>query len=410
MNELYNIIINNIIIIFFIISIYFTIKYKFIQLKSPFKSFKIMKEDKNKSTYKTFMVSLASHIGTGNVVGITSALIIGGPGSLFWMWINAIFMSIFSYIENTLGQKYKVKINGEFRGGSAYYISKGINKKYLGIIISLFLVLANTIFFQPIQVNTISEAIYITTKIPKLIICLFIILFTIFVIFKGTKTIIKFSEVIVPIMSISYLIIGLVVIIFNINIFPKVIITILEDAFNIDSILGGCIYVGMKRSLFSHEAGLGTMPTISSMAECNKPEDQGMISCFGVFIDTIFICSVTGFMILIYNIDLLKYEGVDLIIYTFQIIFGKFGIYLSVFFMVSFALATVVSQYYLGESNLLFISNQKKYKFLYRLLFIIGIIMGVFLNNSSIWSVIDIGLILLGIVNIYTIFKLKKNM
>jgi len=402
-------IINIIIIMIFLISIYFTIKYKFIQLKSPFKAFKIMKKDKNKSTYKTFMVSLASHIGTGNVVGITSALIVGGAGSIFWMWVNAIFMSIFSLIENTLGQIYKEKIDDEYRGGSSYYISKGLNKKWLGVIISLFLVLSNTIFFQPLQVNTISESIYITTGLSKYIIFLLLSLFAIFIIFKGTKAIVKFSEVIVPIMSISYMIIGLIIIVFNMGIFPNVIVKIMSDAFNLDSILGGCLYVGMKRSLFSHEAGLGTMPTISAMSETEKPINQGYISAFGVFIDTIIICSVTGFMILIYDIDLTSYTGVDLIIFIFENIFGKFGIILAVFFMISFALATVVSQFYLGESNLLFISKNNIAKFFYKILFLIGIFLGVFLDNNSIWEIIDIGLILLGIVNIYAIFKLEKN-
>ena len=368
-----------------------------------------MKNDKNKSTYKTFMVSLASHIGTGNVVGITSALIIGGPGSLFWMWVNALFMSVLSLIENTLGQIYKEKIDNENRGGSAFYISKGLNKKWLGIIISIFLVLANTIFFQPLQVNTISESIFLTTGLSKYIIFFGLSVFTIFIIFKGTKSITKFCEVIVPIMSLSYIIIGLIIIIFNIRIFPNMIGKILQDAFNIDSILGGVIYVGMKKSLFSHEAGLGTMPTISAMSSSEKPTDQGFISCFGVFIDTIVICSITGLMILLYDIDLTCYTGVDLIIYIFNMIFGQFGEILAIFFMISFALATVVSQFYLGESNLLFITKNKYIKFLYKCLFLFGIFLGVFLNNSSIWDMIDIGLVLLGIINIYAIFKLEKN-
>ena len=401
--------INVIIIIYFILSIYFTIKYKFIQLKSPIKAFKVMKKDKNKSAYRTFMVSLASHIGTGNVVGITSALIIGGKGSLFWMWVNALFMSIFSLIENTLGQVYKVKIDDEYRGGSAYYISKGLNKKWLGIIISIFLVLANTIFFQPLQVNTISESIYLTTGISKYLIFICLSLFAIFVIFKGTKSIIKFSEIIVPIMSLSYITIGIIIVIFNIRIFPNMIGEIIEDAFSYESILGGVIFVGMKKSLFSHEAGLGTMPTISAMSNTEKPSDQGFISCFGVFIDTIIICSITGFMILLYDINLDSYTGVDLIIYIFEIIFGTFGKYLAVFFMISFALATVVSQFYLGESNLLFITKDKVSRFLYKCLFLLGILLGVFLNNDSIWTMIDTGLVLLGAVNIYSVFKLQRS-
>ena len=186
------------------------------QLKSPFKSYKIIVKDKSKSSYQTFMVLLASHIGTGNIVGITSALIVGGPGSLFWMWIYAIFASILSLIENTLAQVYKEKIDNENRGGSSYYIFKGLGLKKLALVIAFFLMLSNTIFFQPLQVNTISETIIILTNTKKIIIFIFLLGFTFLVIFRGTKTIVHFSEFIVPIMSITYILLGLFLIVINI--------------------------------------------------------------------------------------------------------------------------------------------------------------------------------------------------
>lgn len=402
--------INIIICFFFLISIYFTIKYRFIQLKSPIKSYKIMVKKKDKSSYQAFMVSLASYIGTGNVVGITSALIVGGKGTLFWMWIHAFFSSILSFMENTLGQIYKEKIACENRGGSAYYIAKGLGKKHIATIISIFLVLSNTIFFQPLQVNTISETLNITINIPKIVIFIMFIIFTVFIIFKGTKTIVRFSEFIVPVMSISYILIGLFLIILNITKFPLVIKEIILDAFSKESILGGVIFVGFKRSLFSHEAGLGTMPTISAMAESSKPINQGYISCFGVIIDTIVICSITGFMILLYDINIKCDSQVGLIINVFTIIFGKIGIFLASFFMITFALATVCSEFYLGESNLLFFSKRNKIlHLLYKFLFLLGIFLGIFLNNNSIWNIIDFGMVLLGVVNIYAIIKLRKE-
>ncbi|MCI6014980.1 MAG: alanine:cation symporter family protein [Coprobacillus sp.] len=406
-------IINIIILVFFLFSIYFTIKYKFMQLKSPFKSYKIIVKDKSKSSYQTFMVLLASHIGTGNIVGITSALIVGGPGSLFWMWIYAIFASILSLIENTLAQVYKEKIDNENRGGSSYYIFKGLGLKKLALVIAFFLMLSNTIFFQPLQVNTISETIIILTNTKKIIIFIFLLGFTFLVIFRGTKTIVHFSEFIVPIMSITYILLGLFLIVINIEKFPSVIKIIIEDAFKRESILGGVIFVGFKRSLFSHEAGLGTMPTISAMDECDKPINQGFISCFGVFIDTIVMCSLTGFMILLYNVKLENSSQVELIINVFKMIFGKTGVFLASFFMLTFAFATFVSQFYLGESNLLFLtkdkeSKRKVYSILYKILFIMGIFLGVYSNTNSIWNIIDIGMILLGIINLYAICKLSS--
>lgn len=402
-------IINAIIIIFFFMSIFFTFKYRFLQFKS-FSAFKkVILKEKSKSSYQTFMVSLASHIGTGNVVGITSALIIGGKGSLFWMWIFAVFASILSLMENTLGQIYKRNIDGENRGGSSYYISEGLGYKKIGILISVFLVLSNTIFFQPIQVNTISESIHYIINVPRIVILIGLIMLFVMTIFKGTKLVVRITEMIVPIMSISYILVGIVVIIYNIQSFPNVIISIIKDAFKKESIFGGAIFVGFRRSLFSHEAGLGTMPTISAMAESEKPINQGFLSCLGVFIDTIVICSITGFMILLYDVDLSLFNGIDLIMYIFTKIFNEFGKYLAGFFMILFAFATVVSQYYQGESNLLFISRRKIFKKIYKMLFVLGMIIGVFLSNDYIWFIIDIGMILLGIVNVVSLIKMRKK-
>lgn len=406
-----NQLINIIVIFFFLLSIFFTFKYRFIQLKAITITNNVLRRNKEhtKKAYQTFLVSLANHIGVGNIVGITSALIIGGPGSLFWMWIYALFSSIFSIMENTLSICYREKINGEYRGGSAYYLKKGLNSKVFSLLISVFLVLSNTILFQPLQVNTINLALNISLGIPKEVTLIFLLLLCFFVIFKGTKKIIKFSEIIVPIMSLLYVFIGIVIIIINFKIFPKVLGLILREAFDKEAILSGCIYVGIKRSLFSHEAGLGTTPSISAMTENVKPIEQGYISAVGIFIDTLVMCSITGFMVLIYNVDLTVYDGVDLIIYIFEIIFGSFGGFLAVFFLLTFALATIVSEYYLGESNFLFISKKKKSKIIFKILFITGIIMGIFLDTSKIWFFIDLGIILLGLINIISIIRLRKK-
>ena len=312
-------------------------------------------------------------------------------------------------MENTLSICYREKINGEYRGGSAYYLKKGLNSKVFSLLISVFLVLSNTILFQPLQVNTINLALNISLGIPKEVTLIFLLLLCFFVIFKGTKKIIKFSEIIVPIMSLLYVFIGIVIIIINFKIFPKVLGLILREAFDKEAILSGCIYVGIKRSLFSHEAGLGTTPSISAMTENVKPIEQGYISAVGIFIDTLVMCSITGFMVLIYNVDLTVYDGVDLIIYIFEIIFGSFGGFLAVFFLLTFALATIVSEYYLGESNFLFISKKKKSKIIFKILFITGIIMGIFLDTSKIWFFIDLGIILLGLINIISIIRLRKK-
>ena len=404
--------VNIILILFFVLSILYSFKYKFIQFKSFKETKEIFFNNKEKSVYQSFIVALGSHIGVGNIIGVTTALIYGGPGSLLWMVVFALFSSIFSLIENTLAIKYRVIIDGENRGGSSYYIYYGLGKKVIAIIIAFFLLVTSGVIFQSIQVNSISESLNIVFNLKKDIVYIALVLFAIFFIFTGTKRIVKFSEVIVPIMSIGYLIISIYAIISNIKEVPNVFKLIITEAFNFKSIFAGGLFVGIKRSLFSHEAGLGSMPTISAMSDADKPIKQGYAQVMGVFIDTVIMCSLTGIMILVYKVDLNKYTGYDLIVYAFTNIFGFYGKYLACFFMFTFGLATVVSQYYLGESNLLFISKQKKKKklvLMYQCMFIIGITIGVFYPLNKIWDLIDYGMIGIGIINLYAIIRLEKD-
>ncbi|MGB4696168.1 MAG: alanine:cation symporter family protein, partial [Bacilli bacterium] len=297
-------------------------KYKFIQFRAFKETKKILVDEKNKSSYSSFLVSLAAHIGTGNIVGISTALIYGGPGSLFWMWIFTVFSSIFSLMENTLAQIYKVKINGENRGGASFYIRMGFNNRFLATLFSVFFLLTNTVFFQPLQVNTISESLVHVFGINKLVLLIALFVFAYFVIFKGTARIVCFCERIVPIMSVGYIAVAVSVIFANISRFPAIFSMIMSDAFNPKSLVSGwatsSLIIGFKRSLFSNEAGLGTAPSISAMADPKKPLAQGFVQVIGVFTDTILICSLTGFMLLIYGFDLSLYQGADLIIRFFE--------------------------------------------------------------------------------------------
>jgi len=403
-------------IIFFIIAVVVSFKYRFIQFRAFQETKKVLLKEKNRSSYQAFMVSLASHIGTGNIVGISTAVIYGGAGALFWMWVFAVFSSVFSLMENTLGQLHKEKISDEYRGGACFYIKKGLNNGFLAFIFSFFLVLSNTIFFQPIQVNTVSETIHLTFGIDRLLILIGLFLFTYFVIFKGTKTIIAFCEKLVPVMAIGYFVITVLIVLCNIVYLPFVFCTIFREAFSLSALsagaFGSCMIVGFKRSLFSNEAGLGTMPTISAMADIDYPLKQGFICVVGIFVDTIVLCSLTGLVILIYNINPSAYSGCDLILYVFEETLGLFGKYISFFFLFTFAIGTVVSQFYLGESNLLYLINKKRkkntYLFLYKCLFLVGIIIGVNNSTKSIFNVVDTGIVILGVFNIYALLKLSK--
>lgn len=403
--------INIIIFFIFIISIVYTFKYKFIQ----FNIIDGIKPTlKNKSSIMAFLVSLGSHIGAGNILGVTAALIIGGPGSLFWMIICTFFTTIFSLMENTIALKYRVKIDKEYRGGSPYYILFGLNKLKLSKIFSYVLVLSSTIFFLPIQVKGVEDAIIYNFKIEKIYILLGLIIFSIIIIFRGTKILTNFIKFLVPTMTIIFLIICFYALINKYYLIGDVIKLILKDALQIRAGIGGVIAIGLKRSLFSNEAGLGTAPSINTMSDTNKPLSQGYLQVLTCFIDTIVMCVLLGFIILQYNVDLNSLDESKVAILVFEQIFNKYGNYIGSFFLFTFSLATIVSGYYAGETNMLFNGmlkgkRKKLYKCIYRILFMSGLIIGTFFSNNKIWNLVDIGLILLGVINIWVIIKLEND-
>lgn len=330
------------------------------------------------------------------------------------MFIFTLFSSIFSLFENTLGLKYQVTIEGERRGGSPYYILYGLKNKKLSFIFSLILVLSSIIFFLPIQIKGITFSIKNLININYYIIFITLIIFSFIFIFRGTNIIAKIINKIVPIMTSIFLFVCFYAIIIKYNQIYFVIKLILKSAFNFKSYGISMIIIGLKRSLFSNEAGLGTAPSINCYSN-NKPIRQGYLQVLTCFIDTIVMCIMLGFVILLYNIDLNIENSDSLSILIFENIFPKIGKYIGNFLLFIFSLATVVSSYYAGETNILFnnVVNKKInvniLKTCYKMLFIIGIFLGVFFSNSNLWNLVDYGLVFLGIINIYAIIKLENR-
>ena len=403
-------IINVIVLLFFIVSIFYTIKYKFIQLKFIKESKIALKNKKSKSA---FLLSLGSHIGAGNILGVTTALIIGGPGVLFWMTVCTIFTSIFSLIENTLGLKYKAVIDDEERGGSPYYILNGLNNKTLSSIFSIILVLSSTIFFLPIQVRGVCYSITSIFKVDLFFVFLFLIIFSLLFIFRGTEILIKCIDKIVPIMTFAFLFVCIFGIISRFRFIDDVIKMIINDAFNFKSGIASVIIIGLKRSIFSNEAGLGTAPSINCYSN-NLPIRQGYLQVLTCFIDTIVMCVMFGFVILLYDFDLNSYSGEELSIAIFEKMFNSNGKIIGNFLLFIFSFATIISSFYAGETNMLFNcinknNRVKLYKFIYKILFIIGIFLGIYLKNSKIWELVDYGLVILGTINLIVILKLQNK-
>lgn len=330
------------------------------------------------------------------------------------MFICTLFTTIFSLIENTLGLKYQVIIDGERRGGSPYYILKGLNKKKLSSLFSIILVLSSTIFFLPIQIRGITFSINNLFDINPMIIFILLIIFSFVFIFRGTNIITKIIDKIVPIMTGLFFVVCLYAIIIKYDQIYNVLKLIIKDAFNFKSCGVSAIIIGLKRSLFSNEAGLGTSPSINSYSN-NKPINQGYLQVLTCFIDTVVMCIMLGLVILLYNIDLNIENSDKLSVIVFENIFPDIGEYVGNFLLFIFSLATVISGFYAGETNMLFnnvINNKINVNILktcYKMLFIIGIYLGVFFNNTKLWNLVDYGLVFLGIINIYVISKLNNK-
>ena len=350
-----------IVLFFFIMSLIASFKYKFIQFRAFKETKKILVDEKNKSSYSSFLVSLAAHIGTGNIVGISTALIYGGPGSLFWMWIFTVFSSIFSLMENTLAQIYKVKINGENRGGASFYIRMGFNNRFLATLFSVFFLLTNTVFFQPLQVNTISESLVHVFGINKLVLLIALFVFAYFVIFTGTARIVCFCERIVPIMSVGYIAVAVSVIFANISRFPAIFSMIIVTLSTQILVPGWATSSSSSVSnALPNEAG--SAPFVHFNGD-PKTAAQGFVQVIGVHGHDSNL-QPDRFMLLIYGFDLSLYQGgLTFVLKGFWKIRNLSG----VVFMLSFAIATVVSQFYRRKQFAVHVSEGKKKVFLFRI-------------------------------------------
>ena len=418
MNNILEIILTIIMVIIFISSIGWTIYLKWPQFR-VFSNVKVFnRKYPNHPVFKTFLVSLATNLGTGNLVGVTTGIIMGGPGVIIWMWIFGFFSSALSYIENVFAVKYQEKIGDEFRGGACYYILKGLNSPILSILFASFLLFTNTIFFPPIQVNTILSACTKIIPISKYLIGVILIVIILLIVLKGTNKIIEVTNKIVPIMTITFMTSIIFLMVMHYDTFLDSIILIFNSAFNVKSMGIGLIInavsVGIRRSLFSHEAGLGTMPSVTGMSNAPTPDIQGYFGMLGVYVDTLIMCTITGIFIVQMNMNYQLYDGANLLMEIFIKDLGSFGLIIGVLFLFIFAFSSLIGQYYLGESNALLFTKflkiePKKMIIIYRIIFIIGLILGIILNMNETINLVDIGLLILGFTNMIVLIKLEKR-
>ena len=386
----------------------YSYKYKFIQLniKNIIKGIK-SKSKNNISPISSLCISLAAKIGVGSLSGIALAIYFGGIGTIFWICLISLIVSINTYIECILGIKYRIKVNNNYFGGPSYYISKCLNNKLLSYIYGILIIISYSIIFLSIQTNTIISTIsYFNINIKYSIIILFII--TLIIIIKGIKGVSTVNSIIVPIMLIFYLIIGIYIFINNINIIPNILLNVLKEAFNLKSIIS-VFLIGMQRAIFITESSIGTSAITASISD-NDSNNQAMLEVFGIYI-IIFLVSLTTFLIIVTSnySNFISINGIDLVLYAFKYHFGNIGsIFLSII-TILFAFSTIISSYYFAESNLIIFSNKKIYKILLKIIFMLVIVISCFIKANILWNITDYFVALLAIINIYSILKIVKH-
>ena len=401
--------------------IFFTIKTGFVQIRLFKDAIRCMSEKKQTgkgvSSFQALMIATASRVGTGNMAGVATAIIAGGPGAAFWMWLMAVLGSASAFVESTLAQIYKQKDGDTFKGGPAYYIERALHARWLGVIFAISLIATFAFGFNGLQAYNIVSAFqyYVPdfehSTVPVIVgIILFIVSIILF--FGGTERISWVSSVLVPIMSCMYILIGLIIIILNIGQVPAVLALIFKSAFNFRAIFGGftgsCMVYGIKRGLFSNEAGMGSAPNASASAEVSHPAKQGLAQIISVYIDTLLICSTTVFIILLtgqYQSG--EFDGIPLIQQSVSAQFGPFAIHLITAAVCMFAFTSIIGNYFYAESNIRFISKNPVVMNVFRVLAAVMVFLGAQNNMSVAWSLADITMGLEAIVNIIAILLLS---
>ena len=410
------------------VALYFTIRTKFVQIRYLKDMFTQLFEKKHVpgkksiSSFQAMMVSTASRVGTGNIAGIATAVALGGPGAIFWMWLMALFGAASAFVESTLAQIWKVRgKDGEFRGGPAYYIEQALGKRWLGIVFAVLLIICYAYGFNGLQAYNMASALeyYIpdyATNGTAVVLGVVLIVLTALVIFGGSKRISVISSVLVPVMALAYLGLGLGITVTNLNLLPEAFAYIFQSAFDFESIFGGfagsVIVLGIKRGLFSNEAGMGSAPNAAATASVSHPCKQGLVQTLSVYLDTMLVCTCSAFIVLIFFVksggtfgDL---NGMPLVQMAINSAVGEVGIHLVTFAIFCFAFSSLIGNYFYAEGNIRFITKSNKVLFVFRLTCLAAIMIGCLNNFTLAWNFADITMAFMAMVNLIAIFLLGK--
>ncbi|RTZ16050.1 sodium:alanine symporter family protein [Vibrio aquaticus] len=408
------------------VGIYFTVRLGFIQFRHFGHMFSVLKNSRKAdkagiSSFQALCTSLAARVGTGNMAGVAVALTAGGPGAIFWMWLIAMLGMATSFAESTLAQLYKTKDDdGNYRGGPAYYMEKGLGMRWMGVLFSVFLIIAFGLVFNAVQANSIANAMHNAFGWEDTYVGVVVVLLSSIVIFGGIKRIARVAELVVPIMALAYLLLALFVMMMNLEKLPAVLTLIFKSAFGLqEAAAGGLGYAiaqaminGIKRGLFSNEAGMGSAPNAAASATPYPPHpaSQGYVQMLGVFMDTIVICSATVAIILMSGeyVPHGEVTGIELTQSALSSQVGEWGgifVAVAIFF---FAFTSIIANYSYAETNLIFLEhNHKAGLGIFRIVVLGMVMFGAVASLPVVWALADVSMGLMAIVNLVAILLLS---
>ena len=403
-------------------AVYFTWRTRFVQFRNLREMLRLLTESAPKSndgkrqvsSFQAFAVSIASRVGTGNLAGVATAIAVGGAGAVFWMWVIALLGSVNAFVESTLAQLYKRKDKDSFIGGPAYYMQYGLGKRWMGVLFAVLIAITFGFAFNSVQSNTICAAWEHAFGIDHTWMGIALTATTLIIIFGGIHRIAAVSSWLVPIMAVGYIILALGVVIYNIAEIPAVLGHIFRSAFGWEQSLGGgmgaAVMQGIKRGLFSNEAGMGSAPNVAATASVSHPVKQGFIQALGVFTDTLVICTCTAFIILVSNPSSdASLSGIQLTQAAFTEQIGSLGAVFVAVAILLFAFSSIIGNYYYGESNIRFISRRPIYLWIYRVLVGAMVMCGAMMSLDLAWSFADVTMGLMTICNLIAIVLLSRQ-
>ena len=412
--------------------LFFTIKTRFIQVRYLKQMVKLLftegSSEKGVSPFQAFSIAIAGRVGVGNIVGVATAIAYGGPGAIFWMWTIAFLGSASAFVESTLAQIYKTEKNGQYCGGPAFYIEKGLNNKKLAIVFAVLTIISCTLFLPSIQGNSISISIKDAFNVPQWITGLGICVVLSLTVFGGAKKIGNIAQIVVPFMALIYIIMAVIIIAINVKEIPSIFALIFRSAFNLEAtfsgIFGAAVAWGVKRGIYSNEAGQGTAPHAAAASESSHPVKQGLVQAFSVYVDTLFVCTATALMILFthqYNVFdqagnyiVENVPGVDVgSAYTVKAIAVHFPMIASQFIALAltfFAFTTIMAYVFIAESNFNYLTDEPKkiLRWLMRLVLLATVFYASINESSVAWAIGDIGVGLMAWINFIVILFLHK--